>query len=165
MQRRKVQMGLFFKHEIQQHFDDLILVKSVLNLDNFIGPTYLRDYSVRLQYMEVVDPISCFEKPDRKVCLWRLWAEGFTYRCCCRMKGTGRRTWISAKSIFREWLPADFVWLGMMEAQCGMKPSQCMLPGSGISESVIWYFQMKQRGNVAETPRYPLIQASLAVTR
>ena len=62
-------MGLFFKHEMQQHFDDLILVKSVLNLDNFIGPTYFRGYSVRLQYMEVVDPISCIEKPDRKVCL------------------------------------------------------------------------------------------------
>lgn len=41
-------MGLFFKHEMQQHFDDLILVKSELNLDNFIGPTYLRGYSVRL---------------------------------------------------------------------------------------------------------------------
>ena len=38
---------------------------------------------------------------------------------------------------FREWLPVDFVWLGMTEAQCGMEPSQCMLPGSGISESVI----------------------------
>lgn len=62
-------MGLFFKHEMQQHFDDLIFIKSELNLDNFIGPTYLRDYSVRLQYLEVVDPISCSEKPDRKVCL------------------------------------------------------------------------------------------------
>ena len=44
------------------------------------------------------------------------------------VNGTG----ISAKSIFREWLPVDFVWLGMTEVQCGMKPSQCMLPGSGI---------------------------------
>ena len=42
-----------------------------------------------------------------------------------------------SESIFREWLPADSVWLGMMEAQCGMKPSQCMLPVSGISESII----------------------------
>lgn len=26
-----------------------------------------------------------------------------------------------SESIFREWLPADSVWLGMMEAQCGME--------------------------------------------
>lgn len=26
-----------------------------------------------------------------------------------------------SESIFREWLPADFVWLGMTEAQCGME--------------------------------------------
>jgi hypothetical protein len=25
-----------------------------------------------------------------------------------------------SESIFREWLPADSVWLGMMEAQCGI---------------------------------------------
>ncbi len=26
-----------------------------------------------------------------------------------------------SESIFREWLPADSVWLGMTEAQCGME--------------------------------------------
>ena len=25
-----------------------------------------------------------------------------------------------SESIFREWLPVDSVWLGMMETQCGM---------------------------------------------
>ena len=31
-----------------------------------------------------------------------------------------------SESIFREWLPADLVWSGMMETQCGIsRPSVC----------------------------------------
>ncbi len=35
----------------------------------------------------------------------------------------------------------------MTEAQCGMKPSQCMLPGSGTSESQGFVTKSKECGS------------------
>lgn len=55
-----------------------------------------------------------------------------------------------SESIFREWLPADSVWLGMTEAQCGMEPSQCMLPGSGTSESQSDIFRLNREDNAGK---------------